>query len=157
MAKAIAQEFVIGGFSQIRTGARDYGMGIVRIDPRFLANHPQAVRWPRHALLRVRVGKGAGTKQVYGVLRTIDPADLPEDQNTPLLCLEYDDRLLLAVEKGDKVTVCLSEAGLWGRYKYFRDHPNIVVRSYTRYTFITGIFTALLGAMAWALFRKFGL
>lgn len=105
----------------------------------------------------MRIGTGAAAKQVYGVLRAINPADLPEDENTPLLCLEYDDRLLLGVEKGAKVSVALSEAGLWGRYMYFRNHPNIVVRSYTRYTFMTGIFTALLGEMTWALFRKFGL
>ena len=157
MSKVIRQDCLIGGFSQIRTGQRDYGTGVVRIDPRFLARHPEVARWQRHALLRVRIGTGAAAKQVYGVLRAINPADLPEDENTPLLCLEYDDRLLLGVEKGAKVSVALSEAGLWGRYMYFRNHPNIVVRSYTRYTFMTGIFTALLGAMTWALFRKFGL
>jgi hypothetical protein len=155
MAKSVAQDFVIGGFSQIGTGARDYGMGVVRIDHRFMASHPVAAHWPRHALLRMQVEKEDGARQVYGMLRAIDPAELPETP-APLLCLEYDDRLLLGVEKGDKVTIGVSKAGLWGRYKYFRDHPNIVVRSYTRYTFLTGIFTALLGAMTWALFRGLG-
>jgi len=157
VAKSITQEFVIGGFSQISTGARDYGMGVVRIDPRFLSSNAAAARWPRHALLRLRGQGKRGVGQVFGVLRTIDPADLPHEQALPLLCLEYDDRLLLGVEKGEKATVRLSEAGLWGRYQYFRYHPNIVVRSYTRYTFLTGVFTALLGAMTWALFRRFGL
>jgi hypothetical protein len=103
------------------------------------------------------VERKAGRANVYALLRAIDPSDLPDGNESPLLCLEYDDRLLLGVEKGERVTLGLSKASLWGRFQYFRNHPNIVVRSYTRYTFMTGIFTALLGAMAWALFRRFGL
>jgi len=157
MAKSVVQEFAIGGFSEIGTGARDYGMGVVRIDQRFLQGNPAAARWPRHALLRVHARKGGRPKHIYGMLRAINPEGLPDGPDqAPLLCLEYDDRLLLGVEKGDRITLSLSQAGLWGRYKYFRDHPNIVVRSYTRYTFLTSVFTALLGAMTWALFRGLG-
>jgi hypothetical protein len=148
---------VIGGFSDIRSGTRDYGMGVVRLDPRVLSGDPAATGWGRHTLLRLTAEAKPGRRHVYAVLRAIDPSDLPDGQELPLLCLEYDDRLLLGVEKGESTTVRLSQAGLWGRFHYFRNHPNIVVRSYTRYTFMTGIFTALLGAMTWALFRKFGL
>jgi hypothetical protein len=155
VGKTITQEFAIGGFSEIGTGARDYGMGIVRIDPRFIANHPAAARWRRHVLLRLDRQTTAG--QVYAVLRTINPASVSQDHAIPLLCLEYDDRLVLGVAKGEKATIRLSKASLWGRFQYFRNHPNIMVRSYTRYTFITGVFTALLGAMTWALLRRFSL
>jgi hypothetical protein len=156
-ASVIGYEFVIGGFSDIKTGGRDYGMGIVRIDPRFLTTNPAAASWPRHTLLLLRTAGKAKSKTLYAVLRTISPSDLPKDQPLPLLCLEYDDRLLLDLEKGDKVTLEISKAGIWGRYKYFRDHPNIIVRAYVRYAFMTGVFTAVLGAIAWALFRRFGL
>jgi hypothetical protein len=157
MGRAVTREFLIGGFSEIDTGGRDYGMGVVRIDPRLTSGDPAAARWRRHALLRLQVKKAGGTRRVYALARPIDPADLPQDRELPLLCLEYDDRLTLGVEKGETATVQLSKAGLWGRYQYFRNHPNIVVRSYTRYTFLTGIFTAVLGAITWALFRKFGM
>ena len=154
----VRQEFLIGGFYEIKTGTRDYGMGIVRVDPKFLKDNPVAERWQRHALVRVRVIEGTHRgKDLYAVLRSINPADLPKGHDVPLLCLEYDDRLLLGVEKGDKVTLELKLAGVWGRYKYFRDHPNIVVRAYIGYAFMTGVFTTVLGAIAWALFRRFGL
>jgi hypothetical protein len=156
MGKTIIQEFLIGGFSDISTGGRDYGMGVVRIDQRFLSRHNIGSRWRRHELLRLRLEGPGANERVYAVLRVIDPADLSAEQNPPVLCLEYDDRLLLGVEKGKKATVHLSKAGIWGRLQYFRNHPNIVVRSYTRYTFMTGLFTTLLGAMAWALFKRFG-
>jgi hypothetical protein len=105
----------------------------------------------------LRLMKPGGKGGVHALLRVIDPSSLPEEKELPLLCLEYDDRLLLGVEKGERVAISLSRAGLWGRLQYFRNHPNIVVRSYTNYTFLTGVFTALLGAMAWALFRRFGI
>jgi hypothetical protein len=157
MGKAITQAFRIGGFSQIDSGARDYGMGVVRIDQRLLVVNPVAARWGRHALLRIKREEGTGGGPVYAMLRAIDPLDLPGEDDVLTLCLEYDDRLLLQVEKGETATLHLSKASVWGRYQYFRNHPNIVVRSYTRYTFLTGVFTTLLGATAWALFRKFGM
>jgi hypothetical protein len=147
----VAGRFVIGGFSQIGTGSRDYGMGIVRVDPRFLAANKEASKWPRHTLVRLMKGK----KSLYAILRPINPDDIPEKEERYYLCLEYDDRLVLDVQKGQEVEIRMDKAGLVGQYMYFRGHPNIMVRAYLRYAFLTSIFTTIMGAIVLTIIRNF--
>jgi hypothetical protein len=150
----IAGRFVIGGFSQIGTGNRDYGMGIVRIDPRFLATNREASKWPRHTLVKLTLRTKEKNKSLYAILRPINPDDIPEKEERYYLCLEYDDRLVLNVQKGQEVEICLNKAGLIGQYMYFRGHPNIMVRAYLRYAFLTSIFTTIMGAIMWTIIRN---
>lgn len=150
-------EFKIGGFSELGTGPRDYGMGVVRIDDRFISSGGSSARWNRHALLKLQVTRNGKTRATFAALRAIDKNSpvLPAGQH--LLCLEYDDRRLLGVEKGEFVPITITEAGLWGRYWYFRDHPNVLLRTYTRYTFIVALLGAITGAFVTAVLKRLGL
>lgn len=146
--------FVIGGFSQIGTGNRDYGMGIVRVDPRYLAADKDASKWPRHTLVKLTLRTDGKNRSLYAILRPINPDDIPEKEERHYLCLEYDDRLALNVHKGQEIDVCLEKAGLIGQYMYFRGHPNIMIRAYLRYAFIASILTTIMGAIAWTIIRQ---
>jgi hypothetical protein len=139
-------KFEITGFSALKSGDRDYGFGVVRLDPRYV----EKCRWGRHTLLRIRVTTPKGTQTTFAALRTIDPETVKLPEGHYLLALEYDDRLHLNVDKTRVYEIDITKAGLYGQYRYFRDHPNIVLRAYTRYTFVVGMVGAAIGALVTA-------
>jgi hypothetical protein len=84
----LEDNFTIGGFKEIGTGARDYGFGIIRIDEQYLKDKKIMESWSRHTLIRVkRPDRG---KTAYGVLRVIPHTLTGEPTALPLICIEED-------------------------------------------------------------------
>lgn len=111
--------FKIQGFKYIETGPQDYGHGIIRIDSKSKHAVEQLADLRRNDLVRVQQRNGMW---VTGILRYFDSTD------ESLLCLEYDDRLQLGVEKGDSVELMIRKASSLERAVFFWHHPNPIVR-----------------------------
>ncbi len=119
----------MSGFSEIGTGGRDYGQGVVRITKNaFTAQELGTFMLRRNNLLKLsRCDNG---KTTFAFFRPLPDSTLAEPTNQPKIFMEYDDRLQLDVfDKGDVVELEISPAGLLGRLSYFTNHPNILVRT----------------------------
>lgn len=125
------------GFSYSESGPQDYGQGVVRLDAR-LATSPALSEVKRNGLVRVNCKE---KKFVYAVARF---GDLKEKD---VLCMEYDDRLQLGLEKGKRESFYISPANFLGYLPYLWNHPNLTIRIDFKITIAIAVLSILSGIL----------
>lgn len=133
------EEFTVQGFKHIGTGPQDYGQGIVRVSSRAKKELKQLEKLSRNDLIRVQRKDG---QWMTGLLRYFD------SNEARLLCIEYDDRLELGVNKGENAELSIRKAYRAERALFFWHHPNPIVRIEFKLAVALGLLCVLLGFLA---------
>lgn len=108
----------LGGFSEINTGSQDYGQGIVRVSSALKEKHADVFSGiKRGGLVHVKSDSGAA---IVGVIRYFD-------NEKEMLCVEYDDRLALGVDKGKTAKLRVGKASYAAMGRFFWFHSNPIV------------------------------
>ena len=134
MSKFLRETVTIRGFSEIGTNSQDYGKGVIRARPEFATKI--GVRG-RHNLVRIQ--SSCGSCWITAVLR------MNRDLKSSDIALEYDQRRLLDVKKGESYELVFSKAGTIGWWVFFWNHPSIEFRMMSRMTIIVAVLSAVAG------------
>jgi hypothetical protein len=132
-------EALICGFSDVNSGNKDYGQGILRVDSRLITE----IASKGHQLVRndlIRLENSSHDK-IFATLRV---AELDHPRK---IALELDDRLKLGLEKQQSQHLFLRRAYKIEAISYFWNHSNPTVRIEFKLAVILSAMSFLLGAI----------
>lgn len=141
----IKENFKIGGFREISTGPRDYGKGILRFKQDLFARLAKEEDISRHSIVSITTDDYS--RSVFGFARPF-PDETQGANDSSDICMEYDDRLGLGLtDKGNQLKLILSKAGPADRIRFLLNHPDVIVRMNSRFTFWVGAWGAVVSAL----------
>lgn len=126
------------GFSDIGTGVRDYGKGIIRISSTSPLGSTLLSEPNRHLLVRVET---RAHDRVLAIARPTPNLTANE------VALEYHDRLRLSVEKGAQVEISIVAARRIETFGYLWSHPDSIIRYQFRLSVYLTSIALLVGSL----------